>query len=1801
MKKLRSLWKDFLKKGFAILTIFMMLGQLGQGAITAFANELAVGDNGALDVTLMYGDKQNHPDGMSYYTGDTMSGYIQITPKNLTTDINEVTVTLKVPGKYLREVSFPDFDSASEHDKPTVTKVGDDYQVTLHFNNYQKSEVLTLPFIGKFKVGYAPTNYSLDITGTLNINGQEAKLNDIIWKPKYNDYRLTKYINQNLNEAMSKDYAEAMPGVVKGADGKNYIETPSSVPFAFQLEGMQGQYGGQYRQLESVTLTDKLPTYTDKNGNTRTAVLDTAKSEGWVDNGDGTVSKTFTADANDNPAAYHQEFMAKIKNTSYLYLKFPDLVLEKDQTLKDVLSKDLTNTGSVVGIPANRGEGEPDITAEDSLIFRLTSRDLEGAGSFAKKADGDVYDSTEYKAANYKWIIAFDNKTPSPQKNFVFYDETVDSRLKFTKIDYARLMQGNYGNGEFVSKYVKRLILTLDDGSKKEIQPETDKDGNGLIDLTKYGTVVGWRMEMKDDFVLQSGQGIRLNTYTSFKDPEKTRYDENDATKNEFKNTGRVTYQTQSNVAKDQTSNWTFKLIPLKESFEISKTTDYNDVRYTDGENIRFGLMATKVVLDPDKDYGDLRIIDLYDPNTLKVDYKDFERNLASNEKGMKFLKSYDVIENYHNSGRTALIMHLDQKEFIKASLKDLNRVRLPFIVADLKGKDDGGTFTNKVYVAGNGIHDLENANPDRVTEDVYDLNGNGSTTDKIPYAQSNYTIVAAEGIYARKYIAKNDDLSDASIVTRTFKPGETFNYKLTIKNNTDKAVEDGVVYDVLPKVKDVNTLDGSGRMTEYTVSLRGPVTAPEGWTVYYTTDTGVTTDTMAQAADKDIWTTAVADYSQVTGIKLVANAGTTIPARGEASFGVPVVNPIELTDEVKALMQKRTKDNEDNGGRSGVVQAHNQFGYKAKGHEGNRESNTVTAQIFSAAFQVKKVDKDDPKKVLEGAEFTLTDANGAVVATATSDKKGELSFNTLTEGTYTLKETKAPENYKLDETEHAVVVTYDADKQIYHVTVDGKAVGSKAVPVEIANEADIKYIDLEASKVWDDQDNQEGLRPASVEFQLYKNGKAQGKPVTVSAATDWKAHFTNLPDKDSDGKLNTYTVKEVKVPTHYTVDTEEASFTDGKATITNKRTPETTTVTVKKVWDDAQNQDGLRPSTIKVHLLANGTEVQALDLTGEGDEWTHTFSDLPVYKDGQKVVYTVTEDKVDNYTTKIDGTTITNTYKPGKTSLTVTKNWKDANNQDGLRPKTIKVQLYAGDQKVGKAVELSADNKWTHTFSNLDEKKAGQVINYTVKEIDVPEGYTQAVEASNPGQVVVTNTHEPEKTKVEVSKKWEDGDNQDGLRPASIQVQLYKDGLATDQVLELSAANDWKGAFENLDAKAAGKAITYTVKEVAVPDGYKVTVNDKDKANANVVLTNTHEPALTEMKVTKKWEDANDQDGLRPKSIKVQLYAGDEKVGDPVELSADNQWTHTFSKLAEKKAGQAISYRVEEVSVPEGYQVSADTSDVAHTILTNTHTPAVIDIPVTKIWNDQDNQDGLRPASIVVNLLANGEKVAQKELTNATDWKESFTGLPKFKDGKEIVYTLQEEKVAEYTTTIDQAAYTITNTHAPGKTSVTVTKKWDDENDKDGIRPKSIRVQLYANDQKVGQEVELSAENKWTHTFADLDEKANGNTITYTVREVSVPKGYEARNDEDGKGNVVITNKHVPKETPKQPTPPSSSEPKKPGQPEPKKPSQPEPKKPGKILGFLPNTGTTISIISLVLAFVLASIAAYILKKKKK
>ena len=288
-----------------------------------------------------------------------------------------------------------------------------------------------------------------------------------------------------------------------------------------------------------------------------------------------------------------------------------------------------------------------------------------------------------------------------------------------------------------------------------------------------------------------------------------------------------------------------------------------------------------------------------------------------------------------------------------------------------------------------------------------------------------------------------------------------------------------------------------------------------------------------------------------------------------------------------------------------------------------------------------------------------------------------------------------------------------------------------------------------------------------------------------------------------------------------------------------------------------------------------------------------------------------------------------------------------------------------------------------------------------------------------------------------------------------------------------------------------------------------------------------------------KKWSDASNQDGVRPSSVSVQLYANGKASGDPVTLDAANSWKHTWSGLDRNAAGKAIVYTVKEVNVPDGYVSETAGDAVSGFIITNKHTPGVTAVCGVKAWDDTDDQDGVRPKSITVNLLADGEVIKTAAVTAANGWKYSFEGLPQFKDGKKITYTVSEQPVEGYKTTIDGTA--ITNTHKTEKTSVSVEKKWKDQDNKDGVRPSSIRVQLYANGKASGDPVTLDAANGWKYTWSGLDKNAAGKAITYTVKETSVPHGYTSTISGDMASGFTITNSHTPVVPPTPPvTPPT-------------------------------------------------------------
>ncbi len=560
----------------------------------------------------------------------------------------------------------------------------------------------------------------------------------------------------------------------------------------------------------------------------------------------------------------------------------------------------------------------------------------------------------------------------------------------------------------------------------------------------------------------------------------------------------------------------------------------------------------------------------------------------------------------------------------------------------------------------------------------------------------------------------------------------------------------------------------------------------------------------------------------------------------------------------------------------------------------------------------------------------------------------------------------------------------------------------------------------------------------------------------------------------------------------------------------------------VKKVWDDDNNSGKTRPDSVTIQLYADGSAYGTPIKLTASEHWMANYTGLPKYSDGtHEIVYTVKEVSVpDGYTSSVSGMTITNTLEK-KVSFDVNKVWKDSNNQDGVRPSSVTVQLYADGTAVsGKTLTLSESNNWSGKFENLPEKSAGKAITYTVKEKSV-DGYTSDVTGDATKGFTITNTHETEKTSIDVNKVWKDNDNQDGVRPDSVTVQLYANGKAVDgETLTLNENNNWKGTFKDVPVNESGKKITYTVKENSVD---KYTSEVTGDATKGFTITNTHEPAVITIPVKKVWDDNNNQDGLRPEEVNVKLYAdGVEMPNMRMDLYESCNWQGNFNNLPVYKDGKAITYTIQEKAVT-GYTTEiAGSPDQGYTI-TNKHTPETITVSGTKTWKDNNDQDGVRPDSITVNLLKNGDVYKTVTVTKADSWKYTFKDLPKYDGGKEIEYTVTEEAVDQYTSSVN--GYDITNTHETEKTSVTVSKVWNDSDNADGARPEKVIVQLYANGTAVsGKTVTLSADNEWTATFSDLDKNKSGKEIEYTVVEEPVD-GYTAEVTGNASDGYVITN----------------------------------------------------------------------------
>lgn len=299
------------------------------------------------------------------------------------------------------------------------------------------------------------------------------------------------------------------------------------------------------------------------------------------------------------------------------------------------------------------------------------------------------------------------------------------------------------------------------------------------------------------------------------------------------------------------------------------------------------------------------------------------------------------------------------------------------------------------------------------------------------------------------------------------------------------------------------------------------------------------------------------------------------------------------------------------------------------------------------------------------------------------------------------------------------------------------------------------------------------------------------------------------------------------------------------------------------------------------------------------------------------------------------------------------------------------------------------SDNREISRWTTDGSAKSFDLVpgSYTLTELSAPNGYRVAdvmrIVVSNNGEVTVNGSRppvsdgaaqvqmqdKPDTTAVKVSKAWNDGDNQDGLR-GDVTFKLWKsvDGKSTDMNLDktLKAGQSTEVGWENLPVKDGGKDVHYYVTEVSTLDGYTSTC-ERQKTDGTweacmsdysdstqYRFTNTHTPETTQVKVNKVWKDNNNSDKIRLDNVTVQLVADGNPVADKTAiLNEINNWSASFTDLPKYANGRQIAYTVKEISTQGGYSVAITSNETedgtfSYTV-TNTHTPTSGEVLISK------------------------------------------------------------------------------------------------------------------------------------------------------------------------------------------------------------------------------------------------------------
>ncbi|WP_158306222.1 Cna B-type domain-containing protein [Weissella koreensis] len=480
--------------------------------------------------------------------------------------------------------------------------------------------------------------------------------------------------------------------------------------------------------------------------------------------------------------------------------------------------------------------------------------------------------------------------------------------------------------------------------------------------------------------------------------------------------------------------------------------------------------------------------------------------------------------------------------------------------------------------------------------------------------------------------------------------------------------------------------------------------------------------------------------------------------------------------------------------------------------------------------------------------------------------------------------------------------------------------------------------------------------------------------------------------------KPGQYLLKEMKAPVGYQIDNKDLTvqIDEGQlktVTVKNKLQPTLTEVNGNLKWFDKHNLKNYRPQQVGVNLMQNGQLLKTTIVSAK-DRWNYHFEKLPEFdENGQRYQYTVNESEIFKYKTKQDGFDFIHVLN-GTTSIQGQKIWQDQNNEAGLRPRKVEIELIR-NKKVVQKIQIGAKNQWQYQFDNLAQyDNRGREYKYDVAEV-VNKNYVTQKDGYD-----FINVFKPIYIKIHGHKTWIDNDNAEKTRPKQITVKLIKNGKMIHKKV-ITAHQKWNYEFNQLEKyDEKGDLNRYQIEEDPVK-GYKTHIDGFN-------LKNTLKDGQTKIQGKKIWQDDNDHDKFRPKEIILELMQANNVVATQI-VTKQTQWQYVFKKLPKYQNGVKLNYQVREKPV-EYYQIKYKNNDIYNTLVGTTQ------VTGQKYWKDQDNKAGLRPKKITIKLLQNGAIYRTAKIGAKDGWHYTFKALPKYDQlGKAYQYTVSENKVPGY------------------------------------------------------------------------------------------------------------------------------------------------------------------------------------------